>query len=170
MVMCLKDRKWRDFFLDEIGEVKSGKDIIQKEMVDGDIPYISATFSNNGINCFIGNKNNSLESNCISINRTGSVGYAFYHPYGALFSNNCRKFILKDCDNKYASLFIVNQIKQQKEKYSYGYIMGTGRIKRQKIMLPVNEDDEPDYVFMEKYMMNLEKKLLEKYLDFISTI
>ena len=111
----LKDKEWGEFFLDELGVIKSGKDITQNEMIKGNTPYISATSLNNGINNFIGNNNDTLESKCISINRTGSVGYAFYHAYSALFSNNCRKFILNKHDDKYISLFIVNQIKQQKD-------------------------------------------------------
>lgn len=163
----LKDKQWSEFFIDELGVIKSGKDIAQKNMVDGNTPYISATSINNGINNFVDNENNSLESKCISINRTGSVGYAFYHEYTALFSNNCRKFILNEHNNKYVSLFIVNQIKQQKEKYNYGYKMGTGRLKRQQIMLPISEEGEPDYNYMEQYMINLEIKLLKKYIDFV---
>jgi len=160
----LKDKQWSEFFIDELGVIKSGKDIAQKNMVDGNTPYISATSINNGINNFVDNENNSLESKCISINRTGSVGYAFYHEYTALFSNNCRKFILNEHNNKYVSLFIVNQIKQQKEKYSYGYIMGTGRLKRQKIMLPIDNYGNPDFEFMEEYVKNKYENLIQNIL------
>ena len=167
MVEQLTNQEWREFFLDELGVIKSGKDINQNDMIKGDVPYISATSFNNGINNFIDNNNNTLESDCISINRTGSVGYAFYHPYSALFSNNCRKFILNENKDKHISLFIVNQIKQQKEKYSYGYIMGTERIKRQKIMLPITKEGEPDYKFMSQFMKNIEKQQIEKYKRYI---
>lgn len=159
----LEDKKWKEFFLDNFGTIKSGKDIVQKDMVKGNTPYIAATSTSNGIKNFISNTNNSLESNCISINRTGSVGCAFYHNYEALFSNNCRKFILNEHKNKYVSLFIVNQIKQQKEKYSYGYILGTGRIKRQKIMLPIDDTGNPDFEFMEEYIKT-------KYRNYIQTL
>ena len=164
----LNNSEWKEFFITDIGTVKSGKDITQKEMIPGDTPYISATSLNNGVKDFIKNTNNTLESDCISINRNGGVGYAFYHPYSALFSNDCRKLIIDK--DKYVSLFIANQIKLQKEKYNYSYKMGTNRIKRQKIMLLVNDDGEPDYEFMSDYMRNLEKELLEKYLDFVSTV
>ena len=124
---------------------------------------------NNGIGYFVGNMNNTFESNCISVNRNGSVGHAFFHPYNALFSNDCRKFKLNEfSDNKYVSLFISTQIKAQKERYSYGYKLGTARLKKQQIMLPVNDDNEPDYKYMEQYMVNLELKLLTKYLNYLS--
>jgi len=44
--------------------------------------------------------------------------------------------------------------------------MGTARLKRQKIMLPINENNEPDYIFIENYMKNLEYKKLSEYLEF----
>lgn len=161
MVEQLSDKKWGEFFLEDIGEIKSGKDITKVNMIKGDTPYVSSSAQNNGVSAYVGNTNNTLESDCISINRNGSVGYAFYHPYNALFSNDCRKF--KIGKNKYISLFISNQIKAQKEKYNYGYKMGTGRIKRQKIMLPITEEGEPDYVFMTEYMKNMEIELINKY-------
>jgi hypothetical protein len=33
-------------------------------------------------------------------------------------------------------------------------------------MLPIKENNEPDYVFMENYMRNLEFKKLSEYLEF----
>lgn len=170
MIYELKGKQWKEFFLEELGDIKSGKDIAKKDMKEGNIPYISATSMKNGINDFISNKNSSLESKCISINRTGSVGYAFYHNYDALFSNNCRKFKLKENNNKYISLFIANQIKQQKEKYSYGYILGTDRLKRQKIMLPVDNKGNPDYNFMSNFMKKIEKERILKYKNYLEIL
>jgi hypothetical protein len=65
-------------------------------------------------------------------------------------------------------LFISTQITAQKGKYGYGYKMGTGRLKRQKIMLPVNGQKEPDYAFMEEYMRELERKKIAEYQAFIT--
>lgn len=158
---------WKEFFITDIGTISSGKDITQDEMIDGSVPYVSATSQNNGISAYVGNTNNTLESDCISINRNGSIGYAFYHPYPALFSNDCRK--LKVNKDKYISLFIANQIKAQKDKYNYGYKMGTNRIKRQKILLPADDNGEPDYNYMKQYMINLEFQMLTKYLNYITT-
>lgn len=165
-IPSLNEVCWDSFFIESIGDVKSGKDITKKSMVSGDTPYISATALNNGVSAFVGNENTTLEKYCISINRNGSVGYAFYHPYNALFSNDCRKLITGL--DKYCSLFIVNQIKAQKDKYNYGYKMGTNRIKRQKILLPINDEGEPDYNYMRQYLINTEISMLKKYLSYIN--
>ena len=115
-------------------------------------PYITATANNNGIGYFISNKNATLQEKCISVNRNGSVGYSFYHSYSALFGNDTRKLIPKYSDDHVAK-FISFMISSQKEKYGYGYKMGTARLKRQKILLPTNKDESINYDFMKKYIL-----------------
>ena len=133
----------------------------------GNTPYITSSALNNGIKYFVGNNNGTLEANCISVNRNGSVGYSFYHKYPALYSNDCRKLRLKKHKNEYVALFITNQIMQQKDKYNYSIKMGTARLKKQKIMLPVDEHGAPDYSFMEQYIKERERQLIQKYKNFI---
>lgn len=163
--VSLDEKDWREFFIEEIAQILSGRDIYARERIEGEIPYVSATANQNGIGYFISNENKTLESNCLSVNRNGSVGYSFYHPYKALFGNDCRKLRLKN-PSKHIGIFISQQITRQKGKYGYGYKMGTARLKRQKIMLPINENNEPDYEFMENYMRNIEYKKLTEYLKF----
>lgn len=162
MLIRFDQRSWEEFFISDIAEIISGRDIYDDKRIPGDIPYIGASANNNGITHFISNTNETLESNCISVNRNGSVGYAFYHPYNALYSNDCRK-IRPKVRNKYVAIFIAQQITAQKGKYNYGYKMGTARLMRQKIMLPVDDKGNPDYAFMESYIKAQEEKLLVCY-------
>ncbi|MGF3073567.1 restriction endonuclease subunit S [Facklamia sp. P13069] len=161
----LKEKEWKEFWLEDLVDISGGRDIYAKERIDGDIPYVTGTANNNGIGYFISNKNPTLERGCISVNRNGSVGYAFYHPYEALYGNDTRKLRSKYKD-KYYSMFLVQSIKSQKEKYGYGYKMGTARLKRQKIMLPVNNIGGPDFVYMKKYMQIEEIKAFYQTLDY----
>lgn len=158
--------KWKDFFIEEIATINSGRDIYDQERILGKIPYITSSAKNNGISYLVSNINETIEENCLSVNRNGSVGYCFYHPYKALYSNDCRKLRLK-YSSKYIGLFVSNVITAQKSKYGYGYKMGTGRLKRQKIMLPITSKGEPDYTYMENYMQYLEQKKLLEYLNYI---
>ena len=93
-----------------------------------------------------------MQEKCISVNRNGSVGYSFYHSYSALFGNDTRKLIPKYSDD-YVAKFISFMISSQKEKYGYGYKVGTARLKRQKILLPINKDESINYDFMKKYIL-----------------
>ena len=162
--LSLQDREWRPFFIEDIAEIVSGKDIYEREREEGTKPYITATANNNGIGYFVGNMNDTFEAGCLSVNRNGSVGYCFYHPYSALYGNDTRKLRPK-VKNKYISLFISMCITSQREKYGYGYKMGTGRLKRQRILLPVDNYGKPDWRFMEEYMKMKEKQILKPTID-----
>lgn len=159
--------KWKAFKIEELFKIKSGHDIYQKERTEGETPYVSATATQNGIGYFVGNSNETLEEGCLSVNRNGSVGYAFYHPYKALFGNDTRKLV-PYCKNKYVCLFMAKSITLQKGKYGYGLKMGTGRLKKQSILLPANSDGSPDYAYMEAFMRSVEKELLDKYSQYIA--
>ncbi|MDR0898399.1 MAG: restriction endonuclease subunit S [Oscillospiraceae bacterium] len=165
-MLSLNDREWAAFFIEDVATIESGRDIYEDERVEGATPYISSTAMNNGISYFVSNNNATQEANCISVNRNGSVGYAFYHPYPALYSNDCRKIRLKR-PSRYLGIFIATQITSQRGKYSYGYKMGTGRLKRQMILLPINDSGDPDWKFMEDYIREREKRLIQDYIEYI---
>ena len=162
----LNEKIWRSFFISDVAEILSGRDIYEDEREVGNNPYIGSSSRNNGVCHFVSNENETLESNCISVNRNGSVGYAFFHPYAALYSNDCRK-LRPRVPNEFVSLFIANQITAQRGKYNYGYKMGTERLKRQKIQLPVTEDSLPDFEYMAAYVKNLMAAQYRKYLEYI---
>lgn len=165
----LKEKEWGEFFISDICNIESGQDIYDAERTVGKTPYITSTAQNNGVKYFIGNSNKTLESGAISVNRNGSVGYSFYHKYKALYSNDCRKLRLIVGNNEFISLFITNQIAQQKEKYNYGYKMGTSRLKRQKILVPIDESCKPDYAYMEQYSKNIMHTKLSTYLKYTTS-
>ncbi len=162
-VVSIEEKEWGEFFIGDVTEILSGRDIYGTERIKGNTPYISATANNNGIGHFVGNDNPTKEAGCLSVNRNGSVGYSFYHPYDALFGNDCRK-LRPINSSKHVGIFIAQQITRQRGKYGYGYKMGTARLKRQKIMLPINDQNGPDYEYMENYMKQLEYKKLNEYL------
>ncbi len=58
-------------------------------------------------------------------------------------------------------------IAKQKEKYSYGYKFNETRMLRQYILLPVNNNDRPDYTYMEQYVNYM---LIQKYNDYLEYV
>lgn len=164
------DKEWKKFKLSDICYISSGRDIYEDERIDGNTPYVTSTSSNNGIKYFVSNNNETIDNKAISVNRNGSVGYSFYHKYDALYSNDCRKLKVKDHESDYISLFITNQIMQQREKYNYGYKMGTGRLNSQYIMLPIDENDKPDWQFMEEYVKSLVSSKTDKFKDYALSV
>lgn len=158
----LNEVEWNNFKIGDIANVNGGKDLPKYDRKTGDIPFIGSSSQNNGVTDFINinHENAKVSKKCIGINRNGSVGYSFYHPYYAYYSGDTR-FIKTENDNKYANLFLVNIISNQRGKYAYGYKMGTQRIKKQIIKLP-SINDQPDYLFMEQYMKRKENKILDR--------
>lgn len=159
-------RSWKEFFLEDIFYISSSIRLTKDDMIKGTRPFVGASDSNNGVTAFVGNTNKSLDKNVLGVNYNGSVVENFYHPYEAIFSDDVKRLHLKQYDNdKYVFLFIKQSILMQKCKYEYGYKFNGERMKRQKIMLPVTSSSAPDYVFMSKYMQNVERRQLRKYIE-----
>lgn len=166
--MTLTEKIWRPFFIEDIFDILPGKRLTKSEMIAGDTPFIGASDSYNGVTAFVGNENYSADEDFLSVSYNGSVCQCFYQPYRCLCSDDVKRFHLKNrAGNKYIYLFLADCIRQQKDKYNYGYKFNESRMRRQKIMLPVNDDGEPDFEYMEAYVKNLEADKYRKYLDYI---
>lgn len=166
-VISLNDREWKEFFFEDVLIVKSGKRLTKADMVEGERPFIGASDSNNGITFFTSSVNESLDKNVLGVNYNGSVGFSFYHPYQALFSDDVKRvsWIKKERNNRYTLLFLSCIIHQQKDKYAYGYKFNGQRMKRQKILLPVTSMGVPDWAFMEAYMRQKEQEILKPTIE-----
>lgn len=163
-LLNLNEKKWASFTVEEIGDVLGGKDIFAHQRIEGEIPYVGSSANNNGVIDFISNENNTLSSHLLSVNRNGSVGYVFYHPYTALFSGDTRRLRLKEhSDNVYVNLFVSTCLEMQKDKFRFGYKLGAARLKRQQIMLPVDENENIDWEFIILFMKQKYRDIKSKY-------
>lgn len=160
----LHEFEWKAFDIHDVfPDVQRGKRLKTEDHISGDMAYVSSSAVNNGVDNFIGNKEGvRIFNDCITLANSGSVGTAFYHPYLFVASDHVTK--LKNSGfNKYTYLFIATIANRLSEKYSFNREINDKRLGREKIMLPVDESDNPDYSFMEEYMKAMEKRLLEKY-------
>jgi hypothetical protein len=125
--------KLKDLFKIEYGQ-KEYTSKIFLEGNDGAIPLISSGFSNNGFFGFFNIK--PKYKKIISVARTGSVGWAFYHPYDCCIDSNC----LVLSPNKELSdekmIYITLLINKDKYRYMYG---------RQVTPKRIGEIDLPDF-------------------------
>ena len=165
----LDETKWKEYYIDDIFTVRAGKRLTKADMDCGSIPFIGATDSNNGITGWIATPNSSFDTNVLGVNYNGSVVENFYHAYGCVFSDDVKRLHLKNhSDNKYILLFLKTAILQQKSKYTYGYKFNGQRMERQKILLPIREQGEPDYDYMEQYGKQLMIQCYQRYFGYIS--
>lgn len=102
----LNSIKWGNFQVQDIFDIKPGKRLTKGNMIPGNTPFIGATDSNNGITCFCGNHNASLDSDVLGVNYNGSVVDNFYHPYRALFSDDVKRLRLKKVEGEQIYLSI----------------------------------------------------------------
>lgn len=161
---------WRDFWIEDVCEIKSGVRLTKANQEIGLRPFVGASDSDNGVTAFVSNTNKSLDANVLGVNYNGSVVENFYHPYEAIFSDDVKRLKWKDelYGNKYTYLFLKQMILSQKIKYAYGYKFNGERMKRQKIMLPVTETGLPDYDYMTSYMQKQELEQIFKILNYLN--
>lgn len=165
-VGILEDREWREFEIQDIfEEMKRGKRLKKADHKTGRIPYISSTSVNNGVDGFIGNNQGiRIFKNCLTIANSGSVGASFYHSYLFVASDHVTKLENNEL-SEHVYKFISVLMNKMGKKYSFNREINDARIKREKIILPVNQSRQPDYEFMENYMKKLEYQKIQQYVD-----
>lgn len=170
-MVSLDGVKWAPFFIEDLFEISPGKRLTKNDMKPGTTPFIGASETNNGVTQWVSNDNSSKDRDVLGVNYNGSVCVGFYHPYHCLFSDDVKRLRLPDKEQaKHIYLFVKTAIEMQRSKYSYGYKFNEQRMERQIILLPVDNNGNPDYQFMELYMKFKEKELLEKYRDYVTKL
>ncbi len=164
----LENKEWEEFFLTEIfSTIQRGRRLTKSNQKSGNIPYISSTSMNNGVDNFIGNKTNvRIFSDCLTIANSGSVGASFYQPYKFVASDHVTH-LKKENMSKYVYMFISTLTNRFSEKYNFNREINDVRISREKIMLPVNKKNQPDFEYMEQYMKNITYKKINQYLNYL---
>lgn len=161
----LNQIEWGEFYLNEIfTEIQRGRRLKKDDHKKGRMPYISSSAINNGVDGFVSNKDKvRIFSKCLSIANSGSVGATFYQPYSYVASDHITKLENKNF-NEFIYLFISSLSKRLSEKYSFNREINDTRIQREKILLPIDKNGQPDYDYMENYMKKLEYEKLTKYI------
>ena len=164
-IIPLHEKEWKAFYIRDIFMIRPGKRLTKSNMQSGNKPFIGASDANNGVTAFVENTNISEDSNVLGVNYNGSVVENFYHPYACIFSDDVKRFSIKDKPgNEYLYLFMKVVILQQKSKYAYGYKFNEERMKKQMIMLPTDEKGIPDWDYMEQYAKMLFHQIKLQYL------
>lgn len=166
-VDCTNNTIWKEFFVRDIFPiVQRGKRLIKDNQVLGDIPYISSSALNNGVDNFIGNDKGVRKfSDCLSLANSGSVGSCFYEPFEFVASDHITH--LKNIDlTPYQYLFIATVLNRLSEKYNFNREINDKRISREKVLLPIDKNGNPDYAFMEDYVKRIIAKKYNSYISY----
>lgn len=155
---------WKEFqFLEIFDEIQRGKRLTKQNQFEGNMPYVSSTSVDNGVDSFIGNKEGvRVFENCLTLANSGSVGSTFFHHYKFIASDHVTKLKREGLDN-YVYQFMLPMLNRLSEKYSFNREINDIRIKREKILLPINNYDLPDFEYMSNYMKKIESEKIKAY-------
>lgn len=170
----LDSSTWKWFRYDQIFLIRKGFYNKKPESdANGDIPFIGASDSNNGITSWhsievieetskTGDLPNAtlteklFEPNCITVSNNGSVGFAFYQPIKFTCSHDVNPIYLLDYKlNNYIALFLCALIELEQYRWAYGRKWRPVRMPDSLIKLPISSDGQPDWQWMEDYIKSL---------------
>ena len=155
----LNTDSWKWFRYDEMFEIKKGKRLTKADMQDGDIPYIGAIDSNNGISAYISNDEHLHQGNAITVSYNGSIAEAFYQMTKFWATDDVNVLYPKFALNRYIAMFLITLIHREKYRFNYGRkwdkeLMESSLIKLPAVKIAPNEY-KPDWQFMEDYIKSL---------------
>ena len=167
-MISLTDRKWKDFAVPEVFQsIQRGKRLKNADHIPGDVPYVSSTANNNGVDDYIeASEGTRVFRNCISLANSGSVGTAFYEPFAFVASDHVTSLQCEEA-NEYIYLFLTAVLEQQGSNFNFNREINDLRIKKMRVMLPVTDEGKPDYQFMEDYIREVMTAKRKQYRDFV---
>ena len=168
-MLQLSDREWKEFYIGELFDIKRPRARSEKDYDDGNYPFVASGNVNNGVIrcCNIHDNEIADKGNCISVSPVD--GSAFYQEADFLGRGGAgSSVLLLYCNkiNKYSGLFISRMIRQTCSKYCYGKMGNQEGIKREKILLPINENEQPDFAFMESFIKEREEIKRKEYIEY----
>ena len=156
------DIEWKSFKIGELFEnIQQGARLKKEDHIQGDLPFVMAGITNNGICGFIGNDNaRKFKANAITIDILGNVFYRDY-DFGAsddvgVFWNEHKLF------NKEIMLFICASIqKSLMGRFDFGNKLRASRAFDLPCLLPILDSNNIDFTFMESFIKAIEKQHIE---------
>lgn len=161
---------WKWFRYDKIFDIKHGfYNKKPEDNPDGDIPFIGATDSNNGVTSHsdletiaittkTGDGNNApieekIFENCIAVTNNGSVGYAYYQAKPFTCTHDVNPLYLKGHElTPNIALFLCAIIEKERFRWAYGRKWRPIRMPSSKIKLPITPKGSPDWQYMENFV------------------
>ena len=154
------------FKIGDLFIIESGIRLTKAEISKGDINFLGAIATNNGIREKI--KTTKIrKANCITVNYNGSVGEAFYQTEPFFASDDVKVYRAKGgwIINELNALFLATAVKSAGKTFSYSQKWSAKKMTHTYISLPATKTGTPDYEFMETYIKALKKVVIKGVVD-----
>jgi hypothetical protein len=151
---------WGTFNLEKLfGKSTRGRRLKSADRISGNLPFVTAGESDEGVSAFIGNDVTIFSGNTITIDMFGSAKYRNY-KYGAddhIAVVNTEKL------TKNASIFITTAIHKSSHtgKFNYGRNFYPKDADELNILLPIKKNKEPNYEITETFISAIHKLVIK---------
>ena len=150
------------FKIGELFNIKKGKRLTKANMIEGNINFIGATSSNNGITEKIGNNAHLHPAGTISVTYNGSVGEAFYQTERFWASDDVNVLYPKISMNERTALFFLVPLIKKGKVYGYSFKWTKDKMEKDTIALPINKFGSIDFKYIEELIEGLQKEYIYK--------
>lgn len=152
---------WGEFKVVELFErIERGKGSGAGSLLDGDVPYVAASFAGNGYVRGVEDLDGSLTSdgNCIALicNGNGGIGRNTYQAEPFVGSSDLQ-LAYHPRLNAWNGLFLVACLDKSIDRYDYSFAWKrTGEaFESETVILPMTKAGDPDWDFMEQTMRDV---------------
>ena len=165
----LDEKTWAPVGLTSMFDLQRGRESNMAMLEDGDVPLISAKNGSNGLKGFVKTPKRLINGECISLNNDGDggAGLAYYQPANMSLDTHVTALLPKDDIGRDAMLFTSECISGLHGFFGHGLSISNPRAKVINIMLPVTDNGEPDYEYMEQYAASMRKAKLTQYREYV---
>lgn len=149
---------WKEFNLEELfGKATRGKRLKSADRISGDLPFVTAGETDEGISAFIGNNVQIFSRNTITIDMFGSAKYRNYE-YGG---DDHVAVVHTEKIPKYASIFVTAAVHKSSHTGQFDY--GKNFYAKDADILNINlpeKGGKPDYECMEQIISAIHKLVI----------
>ena len=136
------------------------------------IPVLTAGIQNQGLSCYVPNKDVTVLHNVISVSANGAnSGVMFYQPndFSVLQDSYAIKYKYKEL-NEQEYLYLLTAL-QKTIRFNFDWTnkAGWNKIKFYEITLPVNEIGEIDFKYMCNYVSKIQKECYQNLSTYLGS-
>lgn len=159
-----KNIKWAIFNIEKLfGKSTRGKRLKSADRIPGNLPFVTAGETNEGISDFIGNDVTIFSANTTTIDMFGSAKYRNYE-YGG---DDHIAVVHTERLPKYAAIFVTAAIHKSSHcgKFDYSQNFYAKDADELDILLPV-KNNQPDYEIMENIVAAIQKLVIKEVVEY----